>query len=53
MQSLSIILQDYIQLKQNQVEFISSLKYINKHGKSLTSIQNIEVGCPRTSINTL
>ena len=53
MQSLSIILQDCIQLKKNQVEFISSLKYINKHGKSLASIRNFEVGGPRTSINTL
>ena len=53
MQSLSIILQAFIQLKQNQVEFIYSLKYINKHGKSLSSIQNIEVGLPGTSINTL
>ena len=39
--------------KKNQVEFIYSLKYINKHGKYLASIRNIEVGRPRTSINTL
>ena len=38
MQSLSIILQACIQLKKNQVEFISSLKYIKKHGKSTASI---------------
>ena len=53
MQSLSIILQACIQIKKNQVEFIYSLKYINKHGKSLASIWNIEVALPRTSINTL
>ena len=44
MQSLSIILQACIQIKKIQVEFIYSLKYINKHGKSLASIRNIKVG---------
>ena len=47
-QSLSSILQGWIQLKKIQVESISSLKYINKHGKSLASIQNIEFGHPKT-----
>ena len=53
MKSFSSILQGYIQRKKNQVEFISSLKYINKYDKSLVSIQNIEVGRLRTLINTL
>ena len=38
MQSLSIILQACIRPKKNQVEFISSLKNLNKHGKYLASI---------------
>ena len=45
MQIFSSILQGCMQLKKIQVEFISSLKYINKHGKSLASIRNIEVSC--------
>ena len=53
MQSLSIILQACIQLKENQVEFMYSLKFVNIHGKSLSSIRNIKVGHLRKSINTL